>query len=106
MRRGDSYGGMGLHFPSQDAFAIETQGAIQDRTQEHLGSTDIVIIGVRKALLMAIKDMQEGKEVPWLQRDPKENPFAEFVCASGYVGEDEDGQAYCKRLLAERKAKV
>lgn len=106
MKRGDSFGGMGLHFPSQDAFAIETQGAIQDRTEEHLGSTDIVIIGVRRALMKAIKDMQDGKDAPWIQRDRNENPFADFVCASGYVGENEDGPGYCRRLLSERKAEV
>src|SRR5258705_9218394 len=80
LKRGESYGGMGLHFPSQDAFAIETQGAIQDRTREHLGSTDIVIIGVRKALFNAIKKVQEGGAAPWVHRNPNQNAFADFVC--------------------------
>jgi phthalate 4,5-dioxygenase len=104
MKRGESYGGMGLHFPSQDAFAIETQGAIQDRTREHLGSTDIVIIEVRKALLKAIKQMQEGGEAPWVHRNPNENAFADFVCASGDLQEGEDGPAFCRRILAGRAA--
>jgi phenylpropionate dioxygenase-like ring-hydroxylating dioxygenase large terminal subunit len=106
MRRGDSYGGMGLHFPSQDAFAIETQGAIQDRTKEHLGSTDIVIIGVRKALLKAITDMQKGADAPWVQRDATDNAFADFICTSGYIEANEDAPSYCRRLLNDSKART
>jgi hypothetical protein len=104
LKRGESYGGMGLYFPAQDAFAIETQGAIQDRTREHLGSTDIVIIGVRQALLKAIKQMQDGGEAPWLQRNAADNPFADFICTSGYIEEDEDGPSFCRRLLASKAA--
>ena len=95
---------MGLYFPAQDAFAIETQGAIQDRTKEHLGSTDIVIIAVRRALLKAIKQMQDGGEAPWLQRDPDDNPFADFVCTSGYIEEGEDGPGFCRRFLSRKAA--
>jgi phthalate 4,5-dioxygenase oxygenase subunit len=104
MKRDQSYGGMGLHFPAQDAFAIETQGAIQDRTREHLGSTDVVIIEVRKALMKALKQMQEGGEPPGLIRDPAASPFADFLCTSSYIEADEDGPAFCRRMLATRKA--
>ena len=104
LKRNESYGGMGLYFPAQDAFAIETQGAIQDRTREHLGSTDIVIIGVRQALLKAIKKVQEGGEAPWIQRSPKENPFADFICTSGYIEDHEDGPSFCQRVLASKAA--
>lgn len=104
LKRGESFGGMGLHFPSQDAFAIETQGAIQDRMKEHLGSTDVVIIEVRKALLAAIKKVQEGGEAPWVHRDPSRDAFADFICTSGDIGEDEDGPSFCRRVLAARRA--
>jgi len=104
LKRGESYGGMGLHFPSQDAFAIETQGAIQNRMKEHLGSTDIVIIEVRKALLKAIKQMQDGGEAPWVQRSAADNPFAEFICTSGYIEDNEDGPNFCRRVLASKAA--
>ena len=100
LARGESYGGMGLHFPSQDAFAIETQGAIQDRTREHLGSSDIVIIEVRKALFQAIKQMEETGEAPFVLRDPDDERFSEFVCTSTYIEDDEDGPSYCRRVLA------
>jgi phthalate 4,5-dioxygenase oxygenase subunit len=100
-RRDDSFTGMGRYIPAHDAFAIETQGAIQDRRLEHLGSTDIVIIEVRKALLDAIKLMDDGKEAPGLLRDPKRNQFPDFICTADYVQDGEDGPAYCNRVLGD-----
>jgi hypothetical protein len=100
------YSGMGRYFPAHDAFAVETQGAIQDRTQEHLGSTDIVIIEVRKALLAAIKQMETTGEAPGLLRAKEDSgrPFRDFVCTSVFIGDDEDGPSYCRRALIERAA--
>ena len=99
LRRGDSYGGMGLHFPSQDAFAIETQGAIQNRTNEHLGSSDVVITAVRRTLLKALKQVQEGKEAPGLIRSASQGFYPDFICTSGYINDDEDGPRYVRRVL-------
>jgi phenylpropionate dioxygenase-like ring-hydroxylating dioxygenase large terminal subunit len=104
LKRGDSFGGMGLHFPAQDAFAIETQGSIQDRTKENLGSSDIVITAVRRALFNAIKQMEETGEAPFVLRKANDDQFANFICTSTYIGDDEDGPSYCKRALAERAA--
>ena len=100
-RADDTFCGMGRYIPAHDAYAIETQGAIQDRTQEHLGSTDVVIIEVRKALLDAIYQMQDGKEAPGLLRDETENNFPDFICTADFIPDGEDGPAYCKRILAE-----
>ena len=99
MKRDETFTGMGRSAPAQDKFAIETAGVIQDRTQEHLGSTDIVIIEVRKALLAAIKQMQDGGEAPGLLRDPKQNKFPDFICTADYIRDGEDGPAYCRRVL-------
>jgi hypothetical protein len=104
MKRGESWSGMGLHFPSQDAFAIETQGAIQDRTQEHLGSSDIVIAAVRRTLMKAIQQVQEGKEAPGLIRNKADGLFADFICTSAYIEDNEDGPSYCRRRLSTRTA--
>ncbi len=103
-KRNDSFTGMGRHFPTHDAFAIETQGTIQDRTQEHLGSSDVVIIEVRKALFKAIKQMEETGEAPGLLRNPADNQFADFLCISSYVEEGEDGPAFCRRMLTAKAA--
>ena len=100
-RRDDTFCGLGRYIPAHDAFAIETQGAIQDRREEHLGSTDIVIIEVRKALLNAIKQMQAGGEAPGLLRDAKENQFPDFICTAQFIEDGEDGPAYCRRVLGD-----
>lgn len=104
MKRGDSFCGMGEYFPAQDAFAIETQGAIRDRTVEHLGSTDIVIIQVTKRLLGAIEAVAAGGEAPGLIRSRAEGLFADFICTSVFIGDDEDGPTYCRKALARGSA--
>ena len=96
--------GMGEYFPAQDCFAIETQGPVQDRTHEHLGSTDIVIIEVRKALMRAIKRIEEGGEAPGLIRSHADSPFADFICTSTFIEDHEDGPAFCRRVLAGNAA--
>jgi len=37
-------------------------GAICDRTQEHLGSTDKAIVAVRHLLMQAVKSVQDSKD--------------------------------------------
>jgi phthalate 4,5-dioxygenase len=102
----ETFCGLGRYIPAHDAFAIETQGAIQDRREEHLGSTDIVIIEARKAILNAIKEIEAGREAPGLLRDPRQNQFPDFICISDFVREGEDGPAYCKRVLGSAPPKI
>ena len=74
------------------------------RTKEHLGSSDIVIIEVRKALLKAIEQIEGGGEAPGLIRDSSEDYLADFICTSTYIEDDEDGPSYCRRILSARSA--
>ncbi|HEX6512284.1 MAG TPA: Rieske 2Fe-2S domain-containing protein [Chloroflexota bacterium] len=58
-----SFTGMGaFDFQSQDRYATESQGPIQDRVAERLGTTDKAIIAARQQLLAAIRDVQEGRD--------------------------------------------
>ena len=50
----DNFTGMGTQFMVHDAYAAETQGAIQDRSREHLATGDIIIAGVRRLMCEAI----------------------------------------------------
>lgn len=43
-----------------DQWAVESMGAIQDRTREHLGTTDKVIMANRRMLLAAIETVAAG----------------------------------------------
>ena len=33
-----------------------------------------------------------------------DNPFAEFICTSGYIEDNEDGPSFCRRVLAAKTA--
>ena len=48
--------------------------------------------------------VQEGGEAPWLQRNASDNAFADFICTSGYIEDDEDGPSFCRRVLASKAA--
>ncbi|MDW5443073.1 Rieske 2Fe-2S domain-containing protein [Polaromonas sp. SM01] len=47
-----------------DQWAVESMGPIQDRTREHLGSSDKVIMANRRVLIKAIATVQEGGVAP------------------------------------------
>ena len=47
-----------------DQWAVESMGAIQDRTREHLGTSDKVIMAHRRALLKAIETVRAGGTPP------------------------------------------
>ena len=47
-----------------DQWAVESMGAIQDRTREHLGSSDKVILANRRLLRQAIDAVQAGQNPP------------------------------------------
>ncbi|MDB5728008.1 MAG: Rieske (2Fe-2S) domain protein [Noviherbaspirillum sp.] len=57
----------------QDVMAWETQGAITDRSREHLGAADRGIVVFRKLLREQIEVVRNGGEPIGVIRDPKEN---------------------------------
>lgn len=61
-----TYTGMGSDINVHDQWAIESQGSIQDRTREHLGTTDKGIIAFRRMLVKAIENTQSGGVAPML----------------------------------------
>jgi 5,5'-dehydrodivanillate O-demethylase len=65
-------------FYGQDRMAWETQGAIFDRSQEHLGATDRGIVMFRQLLAEQIKVVEQGGEPIALVRDPRKNEIIEF----------------------------
>jgi hypothetical protein len=56
----ETYTGMGFDINVHDQWAVESQGKIQDRTREHLGTTDKGIIMYRKMLVEAIDNNLAG----------------------------------------------
>jgi 5,5'-dehydrodivanillate O-demethylase len=62
----------------QDRMAWETQGAIFDRTAEHLGASDEGIVMFRKLLDEQIAVVERGGEPMALVRDPGQNRLIAF----------------------------
>jgi len=59
-QRSQTYTGMGMDINIHDQWACESQGRIQDRTREHLGTSDRGIATYRRMLLEAIATVQKG----------------------------------------------
>ncbi|KAE9630548.1 aromatic ring-hydroxylating dioxygenase subunit alpha [Parasedimentitalea maritima] len=64
----ETYTGMGLDINVHDQWAVESMGTIQDRTQEHLGKTDVAIVRNRRMLRAAIAAVKEGRDDALLMR--------------------------------------
>src|SRR5215470_13815984 len=68
----------------QDAAAQIGQGAIADRSQEHLGHSDRGVIQVRKLWMATIQAVLRGDDPPGIMRDLGENEMIHFdVVGSG-----------------------
>jgi hypothetical protein len=93
-----TFTGMGLNFQAHDAFATESQGPVQDRTNEHPVSSDKAIIASRKLLLRAIKEVQEGRSPQHVMRDPEHNRFPHLLVISELIPDDADWKQYVKQL--------
>jgi hypothetical protein len=57
-----TYTGMGADINVHDQWAVESMGRIQDRTREHLGSSDKAIIAYRKLLRQEIEKVASGEK--------------------------------------------
>ena len=95
-----SFTGIGFNFQAHDAFATESQGPVQDRTSEHLVSSDKAIIAARKLMLNAIRDVKEGRQPQHVIRDPEANRFPHLVVLSELVPASTD----LKQFVRDRAA--
>ena len=57
-----TFTGMGDDINVHDQWAVESMGAIQDRTQENLATTDVAIAAYRRMLRVAADSAQNGSE--------------------------------------------
>jgi phthalate 4,5-dioxygenase oxygenase subunit len=65
-----TYTGMGLDINVHDQWAVESMGAIQDRTVERLGVSDRAVTANRRLLLRAVDAYQAGGPLPARPLDP------------------------------------
>jgi phthalate 4,5-dioxygenase oxygenase subunit len=60
-----TFTGMGMDINVHDQWAVESPGAILDRTQEHLGKSDVGIVRYRKLLRAGIQALKDGAGPPF-----------------------------------------
>ena len=67
---------------SQDTAMTESMGGMVDRTQEHLGTTDVAVIAARRRLIEMARDLEDGIEPVEALRSEIYNVRAvDVVCA-------------------------
>ena len=90
-----TFAGMGVYFPAQDVFAVESQNVTQDRTRENLATSDIVIARARRMMLDAISNLSKGIDPPFVLRNESENAFDDLLVLTASIAPDEDPFAHC-----------
>jgi phthalate 4,5-dioxygenase oxygenase subunit len=76
-------------FSNQDMACQESMGPVVDRTQEHLGTSDVAIIRMRRRMLEAVRRLEAGE--PLLAQDPA-TPFARLKADQRIIKIDEPWQ--------------
>jgi phenylpropionate dioxygenase-like ring-hydroxylating dioxygenase large terminal subunit len=104
--RKQSFTGMGFNFQAHDAFATESQGPVQDRTQENLVSSDKAIVAARKLIMNAIKDVQENRRPQHVITDPAANRFPHLMVISEVIGASQDWKEYVRKLADDRRTSM
>ncbi len=103
-----TYTGMGSDINVHDQWACESQGPIQDRTREHLGTTDKAIIAYRRMLLKAIELVEQGGTPPMCLRASEaaavRGPV--IVDAVGPGGSVDELRAFGSGIDARRRARA
>lgn len=98
-----TYTGMGHDINIHDQFACESQGAIQDRTREHLGTSDRGIMAYRRLLNDAIDAVERG-EAPLMAIDDAAARRLVGPDTVDGVGPADGWEAYWRELAARRRA--
>lgn len=98
----ETYTGMGNDINVHDQWAIESQGPIQDRTREHLGTTDKGIIAYRRLLVSAIEATQAGQPAPMLINADQAAAFSGPPSIDG-VSPSDRAATYCKDADRKRR---
>jgi len=97
-----SFSGIGYNFQAQDACVIEGAGKVQDRTKEHLVTSDKAIIAARKLLLKGIQDVKDGRDPLHVVRDPSANNYAHIAVISEVAPKAADIRLIVQQKIAEQ----
>ena len=86
-----------------DQWAVESMGPIADRTREHLGTTDKVIMANRRVLIKAIDTLQNGGVAPGMANAAQASSMTGPDTVDG-IAPAQEWQAWCQAAAdAKRK---
>jgi len=97
-----TYTGMGPDINVHDQWACESMGAIQDRTEEHLGTSDKAIIAYRKLLRTGIEQAAKG-ERPIMVLDEAQAASITGPAAIDGIGPTDDWQGYWRKTETDKR---
>jgi hypothetical protein len=97
-----TYTGMGADINVHDQWACESMGAIQDRTNEHLGTSDKAIVAYRRLLRQAIEEVRKGGR-PLMALDAAQAAKIDGPACVDGIGPADDWQGYWQRVEAARR---
>ncbi len=101
--RNQSFSGIGQNFQAQDACVIESAGAVQDRTREHLVSSDKAIVAARKLMLKSISEIRAGRDALHVVRDPAANEFSHIAVISEVTAKGSDFKALINKKIQNQR---
>jgi hypothetical protein len=98
-----SYTGMPNGADPEDRAMQETMGPIYDRTSEHLGTSDAMIIQTRRKLIDAAKALRDEGIIP----SGVDNPDIFHMYSGGaIVPKDVSGLDYCRNLFYQQGVSI
>jgi hypothetical protein len=98
----ETFTGMGADINVHDQWACESMGAIQDRTQEHLGASDKAIVAYRKLLRSALEQAEKG-EKPIMVLDKTSAARMTGPGAVDGIGPADDWRGYWQRSEVDKR---
>lgn len=102
-QKASTYLGMGFDINVHDQWACESQGPIQDRTREHLGTSDKAIIAYRRLLSAEIEKVVAG-EAPLMHLDATRAASLKGPVSFDGVDRSGDTERYWREGDARRRA--
>jgi phthalate 4,5-dioxygenase len=97
-----TYTGMGQDINVHDQWAVESMGPIQNRTREHLGTSDKGIAQYRRLLKREIEKVASGCE-PMMFLDVARARAVRGPASMDGIGPSENWEAYWKEIDATRR---
>jgi phthalate 4,5-dioxygenase len=97
MKAGDFTGIEGI--PFQDMAMWESMGPIADRSEDHLGSSDLAVLQFRRQMVAAVKAFQKG--APALGTGEPRPRHAELASFEGMLPKGADWRSLTRRAVAE-----